>query len=161
MDKFIKDFFSNSDTLDYLVTKQLSHICQSWELTWDFDKEEYEREEGTFAGLLNNLIVELANSPIPARYHDNEDALAEYVKATHNWKIQKVGNRWEGADYQSLLEQGGFKDIDETNLVQAAAGRIKAAIDRGQMHFDDVEESHRHVLAYVLAIVLYHRDSLR
>jgi len=160
MDESIKIFFRKSDILDYLVLRQLSHINLSWELTWDDETNEYEREEGTFAGLLNDLVVELANTPPPEKYHDNEDALAEYVKQNQKWDIKKVGNRWVGAGYESILEQGGFKDIDEKHLVQAATGRIKGAIDRNQEHFDDMEESHRRILAGVLAIILYHREYL-
>ena len=58
-----------------------------------------------------------------------------------------------------MLEQGGFNDIDEKNLVLSACGRVKAAIDRGQLHFDDMEKFHRKMLADVLAIILYHRDN--
>lgn len=160
MDQSIHNFFKNSDFVDYLVLRQLSHINLSWELTWDRATNEYKREEGTFAGLLNDLIVELSNTPPPEKYHDNEDALAEYVIQNLKWDIKKVGNKWIGADYDSILEQGGFEDIDEKHLVQAAAGRIKGAIDRNQLHFDDMEESHRRILAGVLAIILYHREYL-
>ncbi len=73
------------------------------------------------------------------------------------WKIQKVGNRWEGEDYPFILEQGGFDDIDQEELLHAAAGRIKAAIARGQLHFDEMEWFHRKMLADVLAMILYHR----
>ena len=54
MNYTIKEFFANSDQLDYLVLRPLSHINMSWELTWDFDNQEYEREEGAFASLLND-----------------------------------------------------------------------------------------------------------
>lgn len=159
MDIKIKDFFTNSETLDYLVLRQLSHMNSSWELIWDPIADEYVRENGTFAGLLNDLIVELATTSPPAQYHDNEDALAEYIIQRQKWKIKKVGNRWIGADYESVLEQGGFQDIDEVHLVKAAAGRIKGAIDRKQLHFDDIEEGHKKILAGVLAIILYHRKN--
>lgn len=161
MDKSVKDFFANSDSLDTFVLRPLSHINSTWELTWIDADDEYKKEEGSFAGVLNDLIIELANTQPPAKYHDNEDALAEYVRVNLKWKIQKVGQRWIGEDYQSILEQGGFDDIDETHLVQAAAGRIKGAIDRNQKHFDDMEESHRKILAAVLSIILYHRQHLR
>ncbi|MDL5054218.1 hypothetical protein QQ056_11755 [Oscillatoria laete-virens NRMC-F 0139] len=59
-----------------------------------------------------------------------------------------------------MPEQGGFKTDGDSDLVLAAAGRIKAAIDRGQTHFDDMERSHRIVLAGILAIIPCHRDSL-
>jgi len=157
MNTTVKIFFANSDILDYMVLRRLSHVNISWELTWDPVEQEYKREEGTFSGLLIDLINELATTKYPPKYHDNEDALAEYVRESLKWQIQKIGSRWVGATYGSILEQGGFKDIDEKNLVQAAAGRIQAAINRGQTHFDDMEKFHRQILADVLAIILYHR----
>ncbi len=77
--------------------------------------------------------------------------------ANLNWKIEKVGSRWIGENYAAILEQGGFNDFDELNLVLAAAGRIKAALARNQCHFDEMEQSHQKMLADVLAIILYHR----
>ena len=152
-----KEFFSNSDLLDYLVLRPLSHIKGNWELTWDGDRQEYEPEEDSYAVLLNQLIEELCCVNPPSRYHDNEDRLAEYVRANLNWDIKKVGRRWVGEDYAAILEQGDFDDIDEENLILAVAGRIKAAIDRDQLHFDDMEQSHQKMLADVLAIIFYHR----
>ena len=108
MRKSIKVFFANSDLLDYMVLRPLSHINMSWELTWSREDNEYEREEGTFAFILNDLITEISLTIPLAKYHDNEDCLALYVKQSLNWNIYKKGNRWEGGDYQSMLEQGGF-----------------------------------------------------
>lgn len=56
---------------------------------------------------------------------------------------------------------GGKVGADElaADLVEATAGRIKAAIDRGQNHFDDMERSHQVILAGVLVAILYHRES--
>lgn len=150
-------FFANSEFLDVLVLRPLSHINGNWELVWDVEKEEYEQEEDSFAGKLNELILELARTIPPTKYHDNEDKLAEYVREHLNWSINKVGNRWEGADYEAILDHGGFHDINESELVKAATGRIQAAFDRGQFHFDDLEESHRKILARVLCSILYHR----
>lgn len=150
-------FFSNSDYLDRLVLRPLSHIKSNWELTWDEDLNKYIEEDDSFAVNLNLLICELDRTTPPAIYHDNEDRLAEYVKTFLNWSVVKVGARWVGADYDSLLEQGGFHDVDETNLVLAASGRIQAAKVRGQLHFDDMEKSHRRMLAAVLSVILYHR----
>jgi|688.fasta_scaffold54441_3 hypothetical protein len=160
MDQRIRDFFANSETLDYLSLRQLSHITLSWELFWDHEKNEYVREDGSFASLLNDLIEEMSAIIPPAKYHDNEDVLAQYVIEKLNWDIKKVGNRWIGGDYQSILEQGGFNDLEERNLVQAATGRVVAAIDHGQLHFDEMEEGHQKILAGVMAIILYHRDNL-
>lgn len=160
METKIKAFFANCDFLDYMVLRPLSHINMSWELTWSSLDNEYEREEGTFAPLLNDLITELSTTIPPAKYHDNEDCLAEYVKQSLNWNIHKKGGRWEGDDYNVILEQGGFKDINQQNLIQASSGRIKAAIDRGQNHFDDMEVSHKRMLAAVMTIIIYQRISL-
>jgi len=159
MDKKIKDFFAWSNLFDYMVTRQLSHIRGNWELTWDHEEKQYEPEENSYAEMINNFIIEISNLKPPAKYHNNEDRLAEYCKKNLNWDIKKVGNHWVGSDYASILEQGGFNDIDEYNLCLAACGRIKAALERGQMHFDDMEESHRKMLADVIAIILFHREN--
>ena len=92
------------------------------------------------------------------KYHDNEDRLAEYLQHNSSWNIRKVNERWIGAAYENILEQGGFGDIDQEQLILAAAGRIRAAIERGQTHFDDMEESHRYMLAIVIIVILYHRS---
>jgi hypothetical protein len=154
-----KEFFSNSDLLDYMVLRPLSHINMSWELTWNRFENEYVRGPGTFASLLNDLITEIAFTIPPSKYHNNEDCLAEYVKESLKWNIKKENGKWLGSSYGAILEQGGFKDLNEQNLVQAATGRIKAAIARGQKHFDDMEESHKKMLADVMTIIIYHRQS--
>lgn len=154
----IRSFFSPGHWLDYMVTRPLDHIRHNWELIWNTDEERYEHEESSFAGLLNELIEELATAKPPIRYHDNEDRLAEYVRdGPLRWPIAKVGSRWVGADYRVILEQGAFSDADQRDLVLASAGRIWAAIKRGQTHFDDMEDSHQRMLATVLSIILYRR----
>ncbi|GGB12495.1 hypothetical protein [Agarivorans gilvus] len=158
MDERIREFFSWSELFDYLVTRRLSHVKSNWELTWGHDDEAYEPEDDSYAELINNLVVELSKLDPPKKYHDNEDRLAEFCKESLNWNIKKVGNRWVGSDYVSILEQGGFKDLDERNLCLAACGRVKAAIDREQLHFADMEEFHRKMLADVVVIILYHRS---
>lgn len=152
----MEKFFDNSRDLDYLVLKPLSHIDLNWELTWDENSKKYIEESG-FSRPLNNLIVEINNMEVPEKYHDNEDVLAQYVVEKLKWPIQKVGNRWVGGDYKSILEQGGFSDLNEDNLIKAAAGRIHAAIKFGQTNFDEMEESHKLILATVISIILYHR----
>jgi len=152
-----RTFFSNSELLGYRVLRPLSHIKGNWELMWDVDKRQYETEEESYAALLNQLIEEIGRAAVPSRYHDNEDCLAEYVRSSLNWKIEKIGGRWIGEDYAAILEQGGFHDIDEENLVSAAAGRIVAALNRNQCRFDDMEQSHQKMLADVIAIILYRR----
>lgn len=156
----MKEFFDYSEaySLDAMVLKQLEHIRGNWELMWDHDEDKYLEEDNSYAALLNSLIEELGSVTPPEKYHDNEDRLAEYVKDRLGWNISKVGNRWVGVDYLSILEQGGFSDDDEKDLVLAAAGRIVAARDRGQMHFDEMENSHKKILADVLSIILYHRS---
>jgi len=153
----VKSFFKQSDCLNYLVTRPLSHINCNWELTWDHEKQEYAPEEDSYAELLNQLIEELNSVNPPSKYHENEDCLAKYVISDLKWNIKKVGGRWVGQDYTVILSQGGFNDINEENLILAAAGRIKAAISRKQLHFDDMEQSHQKILADVLLCILYHR----
>ena len=153
----LNDFFKLSDFLNYLVLRPLSHIRGNWELTYDIDNDSYEEEEDSFARELNSLINELGNTEIPRRYHDNEDKLAQYVKETFNKEIKKVGNMWVGADYRIILQDGGFDDINEENLVQSAVGRIIAAKKCKQHHFDDMEESHRKMLSVIITLILYHR----
>jgi hypothetical protein len=94
----------------------------------------------------------------PKRYHDNEDVLANHVIETMKWPIRKEKGRWIGADYHSILEQGGFQDVDQKELIAAAAARIRAAIMCGQKHFDQMEESHQKMLSAVLSTILYHRS---
>jgi hypothetical protein len=132
----MRSFFADSDWLDYFVLRPLSHISMAWELTWDAQHGEDLREQASFAGPLNELVLEIEACQPPLQYHDNEDRLAEYVRAHLKWPLKKVGRRWLGANYDSILEQGGFDDVDQGNLILAAAGRIKAARDRGQLHFD-------------------------
>lgn len=154
----VKAFFASSnDVLDHQVLRPLSHIASNWELTWNDDTQEYEAEDDSFATALNHMIADIAQTVPPRKYHDNEDRLAEYVVAKLRWPIRKVGRQWVGAEYDSILEQGGFDDIDQEDLLLAAAGRIHAALDREQTHFDDMEESHRRMLGAVLSIILYHR----
>ncbi len=159
-------FFGWSDFLDHEVLRPLSHIRANWELKWDHSTGQYAPEDGSYAQLLNELVDEIELCDPPRRYHDNEDRLGEFVQRRLNWGVYKEGNRWlnrEGKvltppDYISLLEQGGFEDLDQEELVLAAAGRIRAAVSRGQLHFDDMERSHQVMLAGVLAVILYHQS---
>lgn len=139
------------------VLRPLSHVMECWELTWDFEGEKYLAEEGSYAALLNELLKELGIVSPPARYHDSEDRLAEYVIEHLKWPILKVGGRWVGADYDSVIEQGSFHDRNERDLTLAAAGRIRAAQILRQKHYDHMEPSHRRMLAAVLSIILFRR----
>ncbi len=152
-----KSFFGWSDLLDYMVNRELSHIRSNWEMTWDDSNDNYIPEEDSYAEALNKLFEEMSEVNPPLKYHDNEDRLAEYLQENSNWSIRKRNGRWIGAAYESILEQGGFGDVNQEQLILAAAGRIRAAIDREQTHFDDMEESHRYILAIVLIVILYHR----
>ncbi|WP_123014868.1 hypothetical protein [Vibrio zhugei] len=71
--------------------------------------------------------------------------------------IRKNGCFWEGAQYNSILEQGSFDDHKQKALVLSAAGRIKAALDRKQYHLDEMEEKHKMMLCTILSIILYQR----
>lgn len=156
----VRAFLASSDgVLDRLVLRPLSHITLNWELIWDDETQAYAPEEDSFAAILNKTINDLTSTQPPARYHDNEDCLAQFVIEHLGWQIRKERGRWIGKDYDGILEQGGFHDIDQAELLQAAAGRIHAALDRQQMHFDDMERSHQRMLAAVLTIILYHRGN--
>ena len=155
----VKSFFKQSNYLAYLVTRQLSHVKCNWELIWDHEKQEYAPEDDSYAELLNQLIEELNSVNPPSRYHQNEDCLAEYIIQNLKCNIKKVGSRWVGQDYAAILEQGGFNDINEENLILAAVGRIKAAINRKQLKFDQMETSHQKMLANILTYILYHRTN--
>lgn len=153
----MKTFFARSEWLDMECLRPLSHIYGNWELTWDHENESYLEEEDSYAVEVNMLLRELQSIQPPARYHDNEDRLAEYVRDHMKWPIRKIGARWTGADYGSILENGGYSDWNQQDLVNAAAGRIRAAIDRDQNHYDEMEESHRRMLGAVITVILYHR----
>ena len=150
-------FFEHSIVFDHQVVRPLSHILPNWELTWNDTTNRYEEEEDSYAKKLNELIDELGQTVPPKKYHDNEDRLAEFTRRHLKWNIRKEGNKWVGEDYATILEQGSFNDFDQHELVLAAAGRIYAAKNRGQNHFDEMEQSHREMLAAVMTIILYHR----
>lgn len=153
----VKAFFAHSDYLDRMVLRPLSHITTNWEAHWD--GEEYAPEHDSFAADLTATIDLIAKSPRPLRYHDNEDELAKRVIEDLKWPIQKKKGRWEGADYPSILEQGAFKDFEQKNLLSSAAGRVHAALDFGQKHFDEMEDGHMVMLSAVMTIIIYHRYS--
>lgn len=153
----ISAFFDNSDCLDYFVLRSVSHIAPNWEATWCDQTQRYQDEDQSFAADLNVVISLIANSPRPIRYHDNEDIIAEKTLAKLKWPIQKKGTQWIGADYASILEQGAFDDISQKDLVAAAAGRVHAAIDFGQLHFDQMDNRHQNMLSELMTIIIYHR----
>ena len=153
-------FFANSDGLDYYVLRPLSHFTMNWELTWDAGKGKYREEENSFVSLLNGLLDEIELTTAPEEYHPTEDKLAEEVVKSLKWPISKVGKRWVGADYESILTQGGFSDFNQANLIAAVAGRVKFAKKFGQEHFDDMESGHKRTLSFLLTAILYHRSSL-
>lgn len=153
----VRQFFAWCNWLDYEVLRPLSHAKSNWELQWDHGAKGYEVEDESFAESLNALIDELALTAPPERYHDNEDALAEYLQRDVGWPLTKVEGRWEGAPYAVILEQGGFGDLDQRNLTEAATGRVHLAIRLGQANFDEMEADHQRVLAWALTAVLYHR----
>ncbi|PCJ99213.1 MAG: hypothetical protein COA45_06900 [Zetaproteobacteria bacterium] len=158
MDEYVIEFFQWSDWFDYMVTKQLSHIRSNWELTWDHNNKQYVPESDSLAEMINNFIIELSKVSPPKKYHDNEDRLAEYCKSNLGWNIEKKDNRWVGDSYSVILEQGAFTGVNQKELLFAISGRVKAALDRSQKHFDDMEDFHQRMLADIIAILLYHRD---
>jgi hypothetical protein len=154
--ELVRAFFADSYYLDYIVLRPLSHITMNWEAAWGVDR--YEPEADSFAGDLNEIIDQIAESPRPDRYHDYEDSLAERVVTLLKWPIQKKGGRWHGADYQSILEQGAFRDIGQRDLAIAANGRVQMALDYGQAHFDEMDDAHMTMLSALMTIMIYHRD---
>lgn len=153
----IEDFFYNSEFLDRFVLRPLSHLKPTWDLSWDKKTKRYTVENDSFGKEINKLINDVENAIPPDNYHDNEDKIAEYFKKFLKWDIEKINKKWIGADYEFILQQGGFSDIDEKNLILAASGRIHAAIKYGQKHFDDMEKGHMIILSNVLSIILFHR----
>lgn len=155
----VRAFFAASENIDHDVLRPLSHITSAWEMLWDREAGSYEPEPGTFAADLNAIIEQIASTPRPDRYHDHEDTLAEAVIRDLKWPIQKKGSRWIGANYESILEQGAFSDFGQQDLASSTAGRVHAALDRGQLDFDHMDESHAHMLAAIMTIMIYHRYS--
>ncbi len=151
-------FFAWSDRLDHEVLRPLSHIRASWEMMWDHAAQRYEPEDDSFAADMNDVIDCVASTPRPERYHDDENIVANYLASRPQSGVTKVGNRWVGANYSQILEQGGFHDIDQRHLRRAATGRVCAAIERGQLTYDDVEDGHRRMLAEILTIILYYNS---
>jgi hypothetical protein len=153
----IKSFFAWSDWLDHMVLRPLSHIAPNWEIRWEHGEARYRPEQGSFAEDLNQVIELIAACPRPSKYHENEDFLAERVVRELKWPIQKRNGRWVGADYPSILEQGAFNDVSQQQLITAASGRVHAALDHGQSHFDKMEDGHLYMLAALLSVIIYHR----
>lgn len=155
----VREFFSNSIILDQQVLRPLSHIKGAWDVTWDHEAQRYMPEEGSFAKLLNIIIDEIADTAVSVSYHENEDAVVSHLASKSGSTLAKIRGRWQTNDYRGLLEQGGFDDVDQGDLLTAAIGRVAAAIMRGQRHFDEMEEGHRIMLGHVLTIILYHRSN--
>jgi hypothetical protein len=153
----VRSFFAWSNWLDEMVLRPLCHIAANWEVRWDHGEKRYRPEAGSFAEDLNRVVELVATCPRPLKYHDHEDILAENVIRDLKWPIQKKGARWHGEEYAVILEQGAFDDLDQRNLLAAAAGRVQTALDLGQKHFDEMEEGHFHMLAALLSIIIYHR----
>jgi hypothetical protein len=164
MNQQVLNFFRASEFLEHEVLRPLSHIRGGWALYVDPDTEKYEDEEDTFAWLFNHLVDKLSQATPPTNYHDSEDRLGEHVQRSLNWRIRKQGGIWVNEsgnrlspnDYLATLEQGGFRLEGDQDLLDAAAGRVRAAIRHGHTHFDEMERGHQVILAGVLAAILYH-----
>jgi hypothetical protein len=155
----VRDFFAHSLVLDHDVLRPLAHVKGNWETTWDDTTLRYEHEEDSFAKHLNALVDDIADTAVSTRYHDNEDVVANYVAVRPQSGIVKKDGRWIGASYGWILEQGGFDDIDQGELLTSAIGRVAAAIERKQLHYDEMEKGHRLMLGDILTIILYHRSN--
>jgi len=153
-----KKFFSGSCDIQSLVLQPLSHIYTCWDISWDINEGKFEEKTRSLGSYLNNLIEHIDSIQAPENYHEYEDQVAEFLTAKDNgWGIKKVGRLWVGAHYHSILEQGGFGDFNQEKLIMSVAGRIKAARSFGQVTFDEMEEGHKNILAFLLANILYHR----
>lgn len=155
----VRKFFARSDFLDHDVLRPLAHVKGNWDVSWDHETQRYEHEKDSFAKHLNIMIDDIADTAISARYHDNEDVVANFLASKPGSNITKKGGRWIGGEYGWILEQGGFDDIDQGELLTSAIGRVATAIERGQMSYDDMEQGHRLMLGDVLTIILYHRSN--
>ncbi|UQA50978.1 hypothetical protein [Vibrio sp. ED002] len=153
----IKSFFDDSESIRDLVLQPLEHIRSNWDLYWNDSELRYVEEEHSFGSELNQLILEIATIQAPENYHQHEDKVAHIYQESSDIHIQKNGRFWGGEDYRSILEQGGFDDVEEKDLVLSAAGRIKAALGREQYHIDNMEKGHQIVLCMILSNILYHR----
>lgn len=154
----VKEFFTKSIDIKKSVLHPLSHIYTCWDISWDQEKDQFEEKPRSLGCLLNELIDHINEVEAPDNYHDHEDSVAEFLKSKDNgWDIKKVGRLWKGANYHSILEQGGYGDFKQEQLLLSVAGRIKAARKFGQMTFDEMEEGHKNILAFLIANILYHR----
>src|SRR3546814_13358936 len=97
---------------------------------WDDGSASYIAEDDSDADLLNRLIEDIARARPPARYHDNEDRLAHFVISKLKWPISKRGTFWVGADYPSIIEQGGFDDVAQTDLLQIGRASCRERVWR-------------------------------
>lgn len=70
------------------------------------------------------------------------------------FSAEKQGGRWRGDDYGFLLEQGLMMSGRLDDLILAATGRVYAAINSGQKHFDDAEHGHLRMLSDILATIV-------
>ncbi len=132
----------------------LSYIKSDYELEWIDGK--LVESDTSFALYLNQLFDELENVVAPKNYHKYEDRIAKYC-ASEEDSIYKKGKFWVGDDYGWILESGSYHDINEENLILAIAGRVKAALNRKQKTFDEMEERHRLMLSELLRCFIYHR----
>lgn len=149
----VKNFFAQSEYLDQMVLRPLSHLDLEWELIQGNDG--YLLEEGNLSAHLINLIDVLASTVPPKKYHDNEDRLAEYLVSMGS-KIQKKGQYWIGDDYGFVLQQASLAhQLNNEELIFSAAGRVVAAIKHKQYKFDEMEEGHQAMLAAILTILVF------
>ncbi|HAS6209289.1 TPA: hypothetical protein I7185_02925 [Vibrio vulnificus] len=153
----IKSFFDDSEYIRELVLQPLEHIRSNWDLYWDDAELKYVEEENSFAKELNELILEISSVEPLINYHKHEDKVADNFSQSSWAIIEKKERFWVGEEYRIILEQGGFEDFEQSELILASAGRVKAALGRSQYHIDVMEDSHRKMLCIILSIVLYHR----
>ncbi|MER8445211.1 hypothetical protein NKH52_18670 [Mesorhizobium sp. M1066] len=150
----IRDFFARSPFVPGMVLRRLSHIKHNWEVGWDPHSGRYLPEPFSLAADLNEVIDQIAATTPPGRYHDHEDIIVGCVSSI--FSAEKQGGRWRGDDYGFLLEQGLMMSGRLDDLILAATGRVYAAINSGQKHFDDVEHGHLRMLSDILATIVFY-----
>jgi hypothetical protein len=161
------DFFANSDFLDHVVLRPLSHVAANWELTSIPGPDLYLEEDNSLAGQLNVLIEEISTSNPPRDYHAYENKLAMNYPEVRSGRYYLEGKLWR--DIQSgklvekdfvghMIEQATAAQNDVPDLVLAAAGRVATAFNFRVAHFDDLDRGHMEMLSVIMTDILFRRS---
>jgi hypothetical protein len=158
-------FFGESGWLDSAVLRPMSHIASCWELRRTDTVGVFMEEEESLAGLMNELIREISEATPPADYHAHEDAVmrlrqnndSQIYLGDKRWRDRATGLPLAKSAIAFFLEQASIGYEDVPDLVNAAAGRVAAALRFGNANFDQLDEGHADMLAEVLCVILFVR----